>query len=223
RFCELMGGFISVRNELEIGSTFTMRLPLTPGRELAFQSWRGTSTGRRVLVIDDDPTLHNLLRRTLEPAGFEVACVRGGEAGLGRARDDRPDVIILDVVMPGMDGWSVLTALKKDPATQDIPVVMLTFLQNRSAGLALGASDYLVKPVETSRLVQLVRSYCGALPATVLVVEDDAATRELVRRVLTGAGHLVREAENGREGLALLERQRPDVILLDLMMPEIDG
>jgi PAS domain S-box-containing protein len=223
RFCELMGGYISVRSELGVGSTFTVRLPLSPGSELELSPDRAASFGRRVLVIDDDPALHDLLLRTLEPAGFEVTCVRSGEAGLERARADRPDVVILDVVMPTMDGWSVLTALKKDPLTQTIPVVMLTFLKNCSAGLALGASDYLVKPVETSRLVQIVRSYCGALPATVLVVEDDVSTRELVRRVLTGAGHAVREARNGREGLELLERQRPDVILLDLMMPEVDG
>ena len=223
RFCELMGGHISVRSEIDEGSTFTVRLPLVPGKKLSLSPMRPATTGRRVLLIDDDPAIHDLLMRTLEPAGFEVLCARGGEAGLEQARDKAPDVIILDVVMPGLDGWSVLTALKREEATQDIPVVMLTFLQNRSAGLALGASDYLVKPVETSRLVHIVRRHCGALPATVLVVEDDEATRELIRRVLTGAGHTVREAENGRAGLEALDVRRPDIIILDLMMPEVDG
>ncbi len=223
RFCEMMGGHLAVQSDEGQGSCFTIRLPLVAGGEVKSAPLRRGSGGRRLLLIDDDPAIHDLLLRTLEPAGFKVSSARGGEEGLERARDELPDAIILDVVMPGMDGWSVLTALKRDPSTHDIPVIMLTFLQSRSAGLALGAADFLVKPVETSRLVQVVRKHCGGLPAKVMVVEDDSATRELMRRVLMSSGHSVREAVNGREALELLERDRPDLILLDLMMPEVDG
>jgi len=223
RFCEMMGGNITVRSTPGEGSTFTVRLPLVAGSQIGTNSPAPGMGGRRVLLIDDDPAIHDLLLRTLEPAGFDVLSARGGEAGLARAREEQPDLVVLDVVMPGMDGWSVLTALKKDRATHDIPVVMLTFLESRSAGLALGAADYLVKPVETSRLVKIIRRHCGALPATVLVVEDDEDTRELMRRVLVGAGHSVRTATNGQLGLNELDKARPDLILLDLMMPEVDG
>ena len=224
RFCEMMGGHITVTSEEGKGSTFTVCLPLVAGAAPRQRhATPAATTRRRILLIHDDPANHDLLLRTLEPAGFDVISARGGERGLQRARTDRPDVIVLDVVMPTMDGWSVLTALKKDDATSDIPVVMLTFLESRSAGLALGAADYLVKPVETSRLVQVIRRHCGALPATILVVEDDEPTRDVMRRVLTGAGNSVHTARNGRDALEVLAEARPDLILLDLMMPEVDG
>jgi PAS domain S-box-containing protein len=222
-FCEMMGGAITVDTKVGDGSTFTVSLPLVSAkRTLRAPSSDGRSGGR-VLVVDDDPAIHDLLRRTLEPAGFEVELATNGEAGLAQARERPPDAIILDVVMPGLDGWWVLTELKRDKLTRDIPVVMLTFLESRSTGLALGATDYLVKPVEPSRVVQVIRRHLGAIVATVLVVEDDAPTRDIMRRVLTGAGHVVREATNGLEALATLEHERPDLILLDLMMPELDG
>jgi signal transduction histidine kinase/CheY-like chemotaxis protein len=224
RFAELLGGHIQVESRPNEGSTFTVRLPLVAGATLEAPATRAAQAGRRVLVIDDDPNVHDLLVRTLEPAGFEVLSARAGKEGLERARTEKPDLIILDVVMPSLDGWSVLAELKKEgEATQSIPVLMLTFLQNRSAGLALGAADYLIKPVETSRLVQVVRHHAGHVPAHVLVVEDDGPTRELMRRVLSGAGYRVTEAENGRVALDTLPDTRPDVILLDLMMPEVDG
>src|SRR5690606_19970065 len=121
---------------------------------------------------------------------------------------------------PDLSGWQVLTTLKQDPVTQEIPVVMLTILESRSTGLALGATDYVVKPVEPSRIVKVVRRHCGSMSARVLIVEDDAPTRELMRRVIVSAGHNVTEAVDGEHGLDMLETVRPDVVILDLMMPK---
>jgi CheY-like chemotaxis protein len=123
--------------------------------------------------------------------------------------------------MPGMDGWSVLAALKADPALADIPVVMLTMLDDRNLGYALGAADYLTKPIDRERLVAVLGRHRRDLP--VLVVDDDADFRELARRTLEREGYSVVEAENGRVGLARLREAKPGVVLLDLMMPEMDG
>jgi CheY-like chemotaxis protein len=130
----------------------------------------------------------------------------------------------LDVLMPGMDGWAVLTALKADPDVADIPVVMVTIVDNKNLGYALGASDYLTKPVDRDSLAVLLRKYrCADPPCRVLVVEDEADMRRLLRRTLKQAGWAVAEAANGREALARLAEDQPHLILLDLMMPEMDG
>jgi CheY-like chemotaxis protein len=156
--------------------------------------------------------------------GFGVAVAASGADGLHLARTHRPALITLDVLMPGLDGWSVLTTLKSDPATADIPVVLLTMLGDRDLGFALGATDYLTKPVDRERLMGLIRTH---VPATqrrrALVVEDDPATREMLRRLLERDGWSVAEAANGRQGLENVTGRAPDLILLDLTMPELDG
>jgi CheY-like chemotaxis protein len=174
-----------------------------------------------VLVVDDDAAVRDLMSRFLGKEGFRVATAAGGEEGLRLARELQPDVITLDVLMPGMDGWSVLAALKADPALADIPVVMLTMLDDRNLGYALGAADYLTKPIDRERLVAVLGRHRRDLP--VLVVDDDADFRELARRTLEREGYSVVEAENGRVGLARLREAKPGVVLLDLMMPEMDG
>jgi len=147
-----------------------------------------------------------------------------GKRGLELAKQLKPDVITLDVMMPGMDGWAVLTALKADSATADIPVIMLTIVDDKHIGFALGAADYLTKPIDWSRLSGVLRKYRKVEGAqSVLVVEDDAATREMLRRTLEKEGWRVEEAENGRVGLEKLDAGIPSLILLDLMMPEVDG
>ena len=177
-----------------------------------------------MLVIDDDPMVHDLMQRFLRKEGLRIVTAAGGEEGLRLAKALRPAAITLDVMMPGMDGWAVLTALKADPEVADIPVIMLTMLDNKNLGYALGATDYLTKPIDWDRLAGILQKHqCLHPPCTVLVVEDDADTRNLLRRLLNRAGWMVLEAENGRVALQQVAERQPELILLDLMMPEMDG
>jgi CheY-like chemotaxis protein len=146
-----------------------------------------------------------------------------GAAGLEIARKLRPAAITLDVMMPGMDGWSVLTTLKSDPATAQIPVIMVTMLQDRQLGFTLGASEFLTKPIDQEKLRRIVSSYCGRPAAYALVVEDDANSRQLVCRMLEKEKIRFVEAENGSVALEQLHSEIPGLILLDLMMPVMDG
>jgi len=162
--------------------------------------------------------------RFLSKHGYRVATATDGARGLALARELHPVAITLDVLMPGLDGWGVLAALKADPALAAIPVVMVSMLDDAPVGYALGAAEYLVKPVERDRLLAaLERCRAAAGEGAVLVVEDDDATRELLVRLLEKEGHRVIEARNGREALAAAERSAPRLVLLDLAMPEMDG
>ena len=186
--------------------------------------------GRRIFRLSSsDPAMAErcagrIIRRVLAKERFRVEEATGGEDGLRRARELRPDIITLDVMMPGMDGWAVLTALKEDPALAGIPVVMVSVLDERNLGFSLGATDYLTKPIDRDRLREILARFAdGGAPATVLVVEDDPGTRETLRRTLEKEGWTSRGAEHGRAALAEIENARPSLILLDLMMPEMDG
>jgi CheY-like chemotaxis protein len=175
-------------------------------------------------VVDDDPASRDLLARFLRAEGFGVTVAASGEEGLAIARSQHPALITLDVLMPGVDGWSVLTALKSDPDTADIPVVLVTILDDRDLGYALGATDYLTKPVDRERLTALARTYVPQdRPRWALVVEDDPATREMLRRMLERDGWVVTEASDGRAGLEQVATAAPDLVLLDLMLPQVDG
>jgi CheY-like chemotaxis protein len=180
-----------------------------------------------VLVVDDDPAAREAITRGLKREGFKVIVAATGEEAVQLARSQRPDAITLDVLMPGMDGWTVLRSLKADPLTAAIPVVVVSMLEDSDIGFALGAADYLTKPVDRDRLVSTLRRFRNGGqspgPRPVLVVEDDAATREVIRRALEQNGWVVREAANGRVALDALEREVPDLVVLDLMMPEVDG
>jgi CheY-like chemotaxis protein len=165
--------------------------------------------------------VRDLMQRFLTKEGFRVVTATSGEDGLRRARELRPDAITLDVMMPGMDGWAVLSALKADGDLADIPVVMLTIVDDKNLGYALGAADYLTKPIDRERLVAVLGKHRRDRP--VLVVDDDVEVRQLLRRMLEPAGYAVVEAENGRVALKHLREGPPSVILLDLMMPEMDG
>jgi GAF domain-containing protein/DNA-binding response OmpR family regulator/anti-sigma regulatory factor (Ser/Thr protein kinase) len=227
RLCRMMGGDVTVDSEAGRGSTFTIRLPARvaePAEEAATPEEPadlGASGVGTVLVIDDEAAVRDLMQRFLAKEGFRVVTASGGEEGLRRARELRPDTITLDVMMPGMDGWAVLSALKADPVVAEIPVVMLTIVDDKNLGYALGAADYLTKPIDRERLVAALRHHRRDRP--VLVVDDDPDIRALLRRMLEPDGYTVIEAENGRTALARLRDAAPSVVLLDLMMPEMDG
>jgi signal transduction histidine kinase/CheY-like chemotaxis protein len=232
KLSELMGGTLVLeRSEPNVGSTFTMRLPAgapqtAPARRKIPDVLKppADETSTMVLVIDDDRDVREMLTHELNKEGFHVIAAGKGEEALLLAREMHPRVITLDVMMPGMDGWFVLSALKSDPATADIPVVIVSLIDDKNLGYALGASDYLVKPVPGDRVSDVLKRYCN-LPYSglALIAEDDPVMRELFKRVLEKEEWAVVEANNGREALDLLAQRRPSLILLDLMMPEMDG
>jgi signal transduction histidine kinase/DNA-binding response OmpR family regulator len=233
RFCQLLGGEVSVTSELGAGTEFHVRLPATvPELEQvqapaeaaagATEIVEGEAGGPTVLVIDDEAEARDLLMRHLSKDGCRVVTTGTGKEGLALARELQPDFITLDVRMPGMDGWQVLSELKADAQLDHIPVILVTILEDRNLGFALGASEYVTKPVSRERLSELLQRY-GSRSAPVLVVEDHADTRELIRRTLEQEGVAAVLAENGRIALERLESCQPALILLDLLMPEMDG
>ena len=225
KLARMMGGDVTVASEPGKGSVFSVRLPA--GADHAARA--ATNGGRApssdcVLVIDDDAVARDLIADHLKAEGFSVTTAAGGLEGLKLAKELRPIAITLDVMMPDLDGWSVLAALRQDPELAEIPVIMITIMDEHRRGVALGAAGYLTKPIDRDRLTRLIgRFRAPARPTRVLLVEDDAAQRERLRGWLDGDQWKVQEAGNGREALAVLKDAKPDVILLDLMMPEMDG
>ena len=234
KFCEMMGGGIEVESELGKGSTFIIHLPIkvvNPNQQKLQKSTNVFASKREelnhkntILIIDDDPTIHDLLKRFLGKKGFEVKTATSGAEGVRLAKTLQPEAITLDVMMPGMDGWSVLTSLKAHPETADIPVIMMTMVDDQNLGYALGAAEYLLKPIDSKKLETILDKFKPAVNSdSIMVVEDDPGVREMLCRQLRAKNWRVVEAENGKEALLKLKNYQPGLILSDLMMPEMDG
>ena len=235
KFCQMMGGDIQVESELGKGSTFKIFLPVRvvdssrskidkSAKNFLSQTGKSVNKKNTILVIDDDPTIHDLLRRFLSKKGFEVKTAKTGAEGVRLAKMLQPEAITLDVMMPGMDGWSVLTSLKANPHTADIPVIMMTMVDDQNLGYALGATEYLLKPIDGKKLDTILDKFKPTANSDlIMVVEDDPGIREMLCRQLKAENWKVIEAENGKEALIKLQKYTPGLILSDLMMPEMDG
>ncbi|WP_420473940.1 response regulator [Noviherbaspirillum sp. ST9] len=237
RMAELHGGDVMLQSEPGKGSTFTVWLPWNMGDTASAE--RLTSTPHAVrpvhvaaaplaLVIEDDEMAANLLRVQLEDGGFRFARTSTAEVGLEVAARERPDVIVLDILLPGMDGWEMLERLKRDPQLCSVPVVIFSVVADGNRGLSLGAARVLQKPVSRSDLIQTLdglgfRAAADKPERTVLVVDDDRKAVELTRTHLDAAGYKVLPAYGGQEGIDLARSSRPDLIVLDLMMPGVNG
>jgi len=241
---KVLGGNVTVTSVLGRGSTFTVRLagvlesaapapaagteeqPQPVPVEDVAAKLAPLAVGSTVLVVDDDLLMQQLVVGQLEPAGFKVVPAGDGVSALRLAREVKPQAIILDIHLPRLDGWSVLSQLKSDPSLSNIPVILVSVEEQRARGYSLGACEYLVKPIEPDRLVEVVTRTLGTQAlgsGEVLVVDDDAGTRELVSRSLRRAGFSTSEAHSGEDALLKARVSPPILVVLDLMMPNLDG
>ncbi len=243
RFVELHGGQIALQSEVGVGSTFAFTLPnalanlptgappdsVVPTTLAAplpdAPAWQPGSAQPTVLVIEDDPASVNLLKLYLAAADFDVAVARDGATGLELARRLQPACIILDIVLPQLDGWDVLAHAKQDPTLQSIPIVVVSMIDERGKGFALGAAEYIVKPLRSDALLGTIRRLVrtASRPATVLAVDDDPLAIALIRAALEPEGYTILAATGGAEAIDLARQVQPDLIILDLVMPEVNG
>lgn len=245
-YCDAMGGRIEVESTEGSGSTFIVTLPAVVGSAADDNSAPPTSSKapvfhqesasatrsapspaapeNLVLIIDDDPSVCELMRRNLGQEGFQIRTATSGTEGIELARHLQPSAIILDVLMPGDDGWAVLSTLKADPETANIPIIMASILDERERGFSMGADEYLVKPLPRGQLVKILHKHTDSKPTgNLLVVEDDVDVRERLCRSLREQGWTVTESGDGADALSRIREQRPDLMILDLMLPKVNG
>ena len=240
RFCQMMGGDIAVDSELGKGTTFTVWMPVevkaleVASAVISETKVRGEddsemppspdTTSRHILVIDDDIVSCEMLKRILEKESYRVTVATSADEGLKLARELRPDAITLDVVMPGADGWTLLTKLKSDAELMDIPVIMLSIQDDKAMGFSLGAAEYMTKPVDRIVLLKLLKKHIqNRDDPPILVVDDSAEDRRMLCRFIEKEGWSFTEAGNGRDALEAVSNKMPTAIILDLMMPIMDG
>jgi signal transduction histidine kinase/CheY-like chemotaxis protein len=232
-FARLLGGDITVTSSVGVGSTFRVVIPVRldekqpairpGGGPLAVETTGKPAAGKLVLAIDDDPNAIYLLRENLIDAGYRVVGALTADEGLDKARDLRPFAITLDILMPSRDGWEVLRDLKGDPLTKNIPVLVVSITDNKDLAYRLGVFDYMLKPFDREAVLAALSRIPRQHGRRLLVVDDDPRVVDLVRQLLEGEPYEVLTAADGEAGLAAVSRERPDIVLLDLLMPRLDG
>ncbi|MEJ5309514.1 MAG: GAF domain-containing protein [Anaerolineae bacterium] len=224
-FVRLHGGDMDFESVVGEGSCFYFWIPINgPGSKREEEEKQAEPGGQTILAVDDDEGVITLFQRYLEKQGYKVAGMTTGEGVVETAKRLKPYAITLDVIMPGKDGWQIIRELKSDPETRDIPIIVCSIISEADKGLSMGVADYLVKPVtEQDLLDALIRLEHPGAAGHVLIVDDNADDRKLLRRILEDAGYKVQEAPGGAEAISLIHTDPPNLVILDLMMPDVDG
>ena len=229
RFCQLMGGDVTVESIYGKGSTFTIELPAYVVEANKIEPIVQTNQvnnpqGKTILVIDDDSAAGDLIKKSFVPQGFNVISTTQPEEGLNLAKQYKPDLIILDIIMPRIDGWNILNQIKEDNELAAIPVIISSFVDDKKLGYSLGASEYLVKPVSAEKIKSVLSKYLSTQSSGyILIVDDESINRDILHSQLGKMDVDIKEANNGINALELVKQSIPSLILLDLMMPEMDG